>query len=142
MEAIKTITLNERPIDLSVLYHRIKELEQAVLGLMVKKLVLKIRTQEGVEIIPQDQIIRCQSDNNYTIIVKSDGSRICVSKTLKHIQSQLSSDSFVRVHASHLVCIDEVRRISTSQGKTLILSNGDRIPVSRSYHSSVEEIFS
>lgn len=142
MEAIKTLTIKERPLDLSVLYHRIKELEERITQWSQSGHTLKVKTSEGLDIIPFEDLIRCQSDGNYTHLYLKEGRKICVSKTLKYIQGLLPQKEFLRIHASHLVSIAEVRRILNSHGRTVVLSNGDSLPVSRTYHQDVEVVFS
>ena len=141
MEAVKTININEIPIDLKVLYHRMRQLEEKIESIANQSPTLKVRTQQGTKLIPQEEIIRCHASNNYTIIIHKDGSKTCVSKTLKIIQEQLCQNRFIRVHASHLVAAHEVRMILNKNPRSIMLSNGDQIPVSRSYQSDVEAVF-
>ena len=147
MEDIIQLPIQVKPLDINILYHKIKELEASIKSLTKKKETLNVFTLEGVEVIPVGEIIRCEADNNYTNIFLENGNRLCVSKTLKFIQDQLPSDLFLRVHSSHLVNIEVVRKIckvrgkGQGQGQGLILSDLTLIPVSRKYAARLREVF-
>lgn len=89
-------------------------------------------TMEGLQMIKTDQIISCQSDSNYTVLMLKDKQRIIVSRTLKEIEELLEPFSFIRVHHSHLVNINEIHKYVKGEGGYLIMSNGATIDVSRS----------
>ena len=90
---------------------------------------LIIKSHDGYEIIPLDEIIRCAAEGNYSKIYKSDGQHTLVSKTLKEIEKELPDHLFVRVHQSHIIALCEIRRIG-SENK-IELTGRSRIPLSR-----------
>ncbi len=55
-----------------------------------------------------------------------------VSRTLKEIEEMLEDHSFVRVHRSYLVNINEIEKYVKGEGGYLVMSNGSSIDVSRS----------
>ena len=69
--------------------------------LVVRKISLS--TADKIHLIDVDDIIRCESDNYYTIIFFKDGTSLMVSKTLKEMDQKLEEYDFVRTHKSHLV---------------------------------------
>ncbi len=75
-------------------------------------------------------IVRCQSDGNYTRFFIKNDKPILVAKTLKEFDNMLSSKKFIRVHQSHLVNRLHIRSFQVS-ANLLVLSNGDEIPISR-----------
>ena len=91
--------------------------------LVVRKISLS--TADKIHLINVDDIIRCESDNYYTIIFFKDGTSLMVSKTLKEIDQKLEEYDFVRTHKSHLVnmrCIknfikDEMMVVMTDDTK-------------------------
>lgn len=93
---------------------------------------IPISSLNGVELIEVDQIIRCESDGNYTTIVLHQR-KITVSKTLKEIEKQLVDfPFFFRLHNSHLVNLNQVVKYIRGEGGSVILSNQEEIGVSRS----------
>ncbi len=92
---------------------------------------LSIGTMDGIEWIAISDIIRCQSDSNYTVVYTEKG-KITASKTLKEIENQLAEHSFFRIHNSHLVNLNRIKRYIKGVGGSIILENGDEVPVSKS----------
>jgi two-component system LytT family response regulator len=92
---------------------------------------------ERVEFVPEDQILRCQSDNNYTHVYLLGGRRLLISKTLREFQDLLSEARFLRVHQSHLVNIDAIRSLVRRDGGYLELSDGTQVPVSQNRRNEV-----
>ena len=90
---------------------------------------ITLKDQSGFDIIPYDEIIRCEADGNYTHVHTIHGRQITTSKALKHIENQLPSKLFIRIHQSHLVSRSAVRRIDGA--KFVLLADGTQLPFSR-----------
>lgn len=93
---------------------------------------IALPTMEGLQLLPVDAIISCASSSNYTILSLKDNQRLIVSRTLKEIEEMLSDYSFLRVHHSHLVNLNETRKYIRGEGGQLIMSDGSSVDVSRS----------
>ncbi|HWK02677.1 MAG TPA: response regulator [Puia sp.] len=93
---------------------------------------IAIPTMEGLRMITVDTIISCSSDSNYTILMLKDGQKIIASRTLKEIEELLEDHSFLRVHHSHLVNLNEISRYVKGEGGYLVMTNETSIDVSRS----------
>lgn len=91
---------------------------------------ISLYTQDKIIIVNTDEIIRCQSDNNYTTFYLKDASKILVSKTLKYYADLLKNNGFIRVHQSHLINKLEIKEYIKSDGGYIILNNNTNIPVS------------
>ena len=89
-------------------------------------------TMEGLQMVSVDNILRCESDSNYTIIFLKDKQKLVVSRTLKEIEEMLEDYPFVRVHHSYLVNLNEINRYVKGEGGYLVMSDGTTIDVSRS----------
>jgi len=89
-------------------------------------------TSDGLEIVDTNTISRCQSDNNYTNVYMQNNNKLFLSKTLKEVEMMLESSKFLRVHQSHLVNIDYVKKFVKSDGGYLQMKNGEQISVSKS----------
>lgn len=78
-----------------------------------------------------NEIIRCESANSYTFFYLINGDRILVSRPIKEYTDLLKAIGFLRTHQSHLVNSIFVKSWIKEDGGILLLTNGDRIPVSR-----------
>ena len=99
-----------------------------VLNSNSKKIVLK--TTSSVHIVNITDIIRCESEKNYTHFFTIDQEKITVSKTLKEFNELLMDYSFYRVHQSHLVNMAHVRRYDKQDGGHLVMDDNSTVPVS------------
>ncbi|HET6769135.1 MAG TPA: response regulator [Chitinophagaceae bacterium] len=88
-------------------------------------------TMEGLQMIPVDSIISCESDSNYTILLLKNNKKIVVSRTLKEIEELLEEHSFVRVHRCYLANLNEVEKYVKGEGGYLVMSDGTTIDVAR-----------
>jgi two-component system LytT family response regulator len=89
-------------------------------------------SMEGLQMVPVEAIISCESDSNYTIVLLKDKQRFVVSRTLKEIEEMLTDYPFVRVHHSFLVNLNEVSKYVKGEGGYLVMSDGSTVDVSRS----------
>lgn len=96
-----------------------------------KKIGLPV--QGGVQYFPLDEIIRLQSQSNYTTFYLNQNRELLISKTLKEYDELLSDQGFVRVHQSHLINIDHISQYQKSDGGYVILSDGSNVPLSKNY---------
>lgn len=87
---------------------------------------------EGMQMVLIDSILYCQSDDNYTEIVLKSNKKLVVSRTLKEVEEMLEDHSFIRVHRSYLVSINEIEKYIKGEGGYLVMSNGATIDVARS----------
>ena len=93
-----------------------------------KKIVLK--TTGKAHIIPVQDIVRCESDSNYTRFCFKNEKELLVSTTLKEYDELLSGCGFYRVHQSHLVNLSYVVSYEYGKGGYVILKDQTSIPVS------------
>lgn len=93
-----------------------------------KRIVLK--TQENIYVIYLKDVIRCQSEKNYTYFYFTNRDRIIVSKTLKEFDDLLSEFKFMRVHRSHLINLKYIDRFEKNDGGMIIMTDGTKVEVS------------
>ena len=93
---------------------------------------ISLSTFEGLEIIEVNDIIRCQSDSNYSEIMLDGGRKIIVSRTLKEVEEMLRDYPFFRVHHSHLVNLRHVRKYLRGDGGLVVMSDQSQVNVARS----------
>lgn len=92
-----------------------------------KKIVLK--DTEAVYLISLKDIIRCESEANYTKFYLTDGRKLTISKTLKEYDQLFENQSFFRAHQSHLINLLHFDRYEKKEGGTAHLKDGSIIPV-------------
>ncbi|MBE2280801.1 MAG: response regulator transcription factor [Ignavibacteriaceae bacterium] len=90
-----------------------------------------IPTSHGFTVVHLDDILRFEAEGSYVNVVTLDGRKVIVSKTLKEFEDQLPDSRFFRVHKSHLVNLKFVKEFSHIDGGFIILTNGEKIEVSR-----------
>ncbi|MBA2562285.1 MAG: response regulator transcription factor [Chitinophagaceae bacterium] len=94
---------------------------------------LAVPTSEGFELVPADQLLRCEADDNYTHLYLKNKNKIIACRTLKEVEEQLQDfNFFIRVHHSHIVNLNEVTKYVRGEGGYLVLSDGASVNVSRS----------
>ena len=103
---------------------------------------IAIPTADGFELIPAEQLVRCEADDNYTHIFLKDKKKITACRTLKEMEEQLQSfSSFLRVHHSYLVNLNEVTKYIRGEGGYLVMSDGSTVNVSRSRKEALLKLF-
>ena len=66
--------------------------------------------QNGVTFAEINNVIYCESDNNYTRIHTIDGNVYTVAKTLGDIQEVLEERNFLRIHRQYLINLDHIKK--------------------------------
>lgn len=111
-------------------FHLLREQIQQNANSLTK---IAMPTAEGFELIPASEVVRCEAENNYTILFLKNKNKIIACRTLKDIEEQLLGfSSFIRVHNSYLVNLNEVTRYIRGEGGYLVMSDGTTVSVSRS----------
>ncbi|HBK71504.1 MAG TPA: DNA-binding response regulator [Flavobacteriaceae bacterium] len=90
---------------------------------------IAIPTVDGLTFVKVVDIIRCQSDINYTHLFLVGNKKITVAKTLKHFDSLLEQYNFFRTHNSHLINLAFVEKYIKGKGGYILLSDGTHIEV-------------
>lgn len=136
-----------KPVDREELKKAVEKAEQRIqipMAQQLEVLMQKIRqplnpvskialpTMEGLQMISIETIINCESDDNYTRIILKGGKKLLVTRSLKEIEESLEQHSFLRVHRSYLVNLNEIEKYIKGEGGYLIMSDGSSVDVSRS----------
>jgi two-component system LytT family response regulator len=86
---------------------------------------------DGLVFINLTDIIRCDSDGNYTFFILTNGKKIIVSRTLGEYEQMFADDNFFRVHRSHLINLEHVKKYIKGEGGYVIMSDNSQVEVSR-----------
>lgn len=103
-----------------------------------KKLVL--RTVESLFIVDVDSIMRCQSENNYTMFYLDDSRKIVTSRTLKDHEEALTYPYFMRCHRSHMINLNFVDRFDKNDGGKIVMKDDAEVPLSRKFREKFFEL--
>lgn len=104
-----------------------------------RKIIL--RTMENIYLLDVQDIIHCESDGSYTIFDTMEEGRITVSKSIKGYDDLLSGSGFLRVHRSHLINLNHVRRFSRQDGGMVVMKKGIEVPASTRGRERLMELF-
>lgn len=91
---------------------------------------LALHTQDKIHIVNIQDILRCESNVNYTEFYFTNSKKLLVTRTLKDFDELLSDQGFYRVHQSHLVNTRYIKEFVKTDGGYLMMNDGASIPVS------------
>ncbi|MEM1322809.1 MAG: LytTR family DNA-binding domain-containing protein [Bacteroidota bacterium] len=91
---------------------------------------ITLPTLTGFKVVNTNEIIRLESNGNYTLVHCMDGSSTLVSKPLKVYEKALPIASFCRIHHSHIVNIYCIKEYIRGRGGQVILQDGSTLSVS------------
>ena len=112
------------PQQLEILLQKIKQPSSPV-----NKIALP--TMEGLQMIPVDTIVSCESDDNYTMLKLKTSKKLIVTRSLKEMEEVLEQHSFIRVHRFYLINLNEIEKYIKGDGGYLVMSDGTSIDVAR-----------
>ncbi len=101
---------------------------------------LALHTLEKIHVTEIADIVRCESNGNYTTFYFKSGQKLLVTKTLKEYDQMLSEHQFARVHQSHLINTHQIKEFVKIDGGYLVMRDGSKIPVSTRKKSSVMKL--
>ena len=94
----------------------------------VKRIAL--HSLEKIHIVEVEDVIRCESNGNYTFFYLKTEEQILVTKTLKEFDELLSPFDFLRVHQSHLINMNQIKEFNKTDGGFIVTKDGVQVPVS------------
>ena len=100
-----------------------------------RRIVLK--DISNIHYVKVSEILYCEAKGNYTQFYIEDEKPILVSKILKEYEQLLEPLGFIRTHNSYLLNPHKVKKYDKEDGGSLILENGDAVPLSQRRKESV-----
>lgn len=107
-----------------------------------KEKKLAIHDNNGLTFVNLRDIVRCDSDGNYTHFYISDGRTIMASKTLGEYEHLLEGEDFYRIHRSHLINLRHIKKYLKGDGGSVMMSDGSIVEVSRRKKAAFLELMS
>lgn len=103
---------------------------------------IALNTADGMMFIKPDQIIRCESQSNYTKIYLTTQQKVTIAKTLKDVEETLQEYHFYRIHNSHLINLQHIEKFVKADGGYVLMTDGEHITVARNRKDGFIEQFS
>ncbi len=102
---------------------------------------MALPTQEGLVFVRINEILRCESSGNYTTIYLVNKMQYLVSRTLKEFEKLLDGLNFFRVHHSHLINLEHIKRYVKGEGGYVIMADDSMVEVARSRKADFLQAF-
>ena len=117
----KKSNLSTRQYD--ILFHNLKNIDGS------HKIALP--TMTGLDFVAVSDIVRCESEANYTTFYLISKNKLVVSRTLKEYEEMLEQYGFFRVHNQHLINLSHIRKYIRGDGGIVTMTDGSQVDVSR-----------
>lgn len=93
---------------------------------------IMINTNEGAIFIKVGDIVKLESESNYTILYLEQNKKIIASKTLSVFEEMLEALNFLRVHRSFVINLTKVKTIENNNGNYAVkMSDQSMVEISR-----------
>lgn len=93
---------------------------------------IMINTNEGAIFIKVGDIIKLESESNYTIFYTENQKKIIASKTLSVFEEILEPLNFSRVHRSFLINLTRIKTIQQDNGNyAAVMTDGSKVEIAR-----------
>lgn len=98
-----------------------------------------LKTREGLRKVPLRELVMVESFNHDRVCSLTDGSRLVTSDTLALLMERLSGDPrFFSPHRAYIINLEHIIALNAAD---VLLSNGQRVPVSRSSFSALKKAY-
>ncbi len=101
---------------------------------------ISLATADGIHLHYVKNIVRCASDGNYATVHFDDKSKLLVAKTLKDLEALLAPYPFERIHKSHLINLDHLKRYYNRFSGEVEMSDGAILPVAQRKKTQLLEL--
>lgn len=101
---------------------------------------IALSNSDGIHLLDISDIIRCESDDNYTKFFIKNRKPILISKTLKEYEELLTEHDFVRIHQSHLINLSYVKSYVKKDNGFVLMVDDSQLPISQRKREQLQEI--
>ncbi|MFC2134288.1 LytR/AlgR family response regulator transcription factor [Bacteroidota bacterium] len=100
-----------------------------------------VKSNQKISIISVDDLQYIEAQDDYVMLHSSKG-KMLKQKTMKYFESHLNPKDFVRIHRSYIARIDFIKQIELFEKESykVILTNGDKLPVSKNGYTKLKEL--
>ncbi|MDP4209390.1 MAG: LytTR family transcriptional regulator DNA-binding domain-containing protein [Bacteroidota bacterium] len=102
---------------------------------------LVVKTGSKIKVIPIDQIIYIESQDDYVMIYTAEG-KFLKQQTMKYLEQHLNPSKFIRTHRSYIVNIDTIKQLELYEKSSYLatLSNGTKLKISDSGYKALKGV--
>lgn len=101
---------------------------------------IALSTSDGIHLFEISDIIRCESEDNYTKFYIKNNKPILISKTLKEYEELLAEQGFERIHQSHLINLAYLKSYIKKDGGYVVMADNSNLPVSQRKKDRLQEL--
>ncbi len=101
---------------------------------------IALSNSDGIHLLDICDIMRCESDDNYTKFFVKNRKPILISKTLKEYEELLTEHDFVRIHQSHLINLAYVKSYVKKDNGYVMMTDESQLPISQRKREQLQEI--
>ncbi|GEP50584.1 sensory transduction protein LytT [Flavobacterium noncentrifugens] len=101
---------------------------------------IALSTSEGIHLFEISDIIRCESQDNYTKFYIKNHKPLLISKTLKEYEELLSEHGFERIHQSHLINLAFLKSYIKTDGGYVVMADNANLPISQRKKERLQEL--
>jgi two-component system LytT family response regulator len=118
----------EKTHDKDFIEEKLKILKESLID-RPKRILLP--TIDGIGVFNVSDIIRCEADNNYSIVYFNNKQKLVLSKPLQYLDKMLIELDFVRTHSKHLVNLRYVKKFGNGRKSFVQLTDNTELPISQ-----------
>lgn len=92
---------------------------------------ITLQTGDGLLFLKLDEILYLKADGSYTHFYLENNEKITVSKRLQEYEKLLELGSFMRIHRSHMINLEHIKKITKEDGGGVLMCNGELLSISQ-----------
>jgi two-component system LytT family response regulator len=135
-----------KPIDIEMLRKAVEKARKRIVGSISQRVAqlaenmkensfkntrLAIPSTDGLVFVAVSEIIYCEASGNYTNIYLEENRKFLVSRTLKEYEELLVDQDFFRIHNSHLINLNAIKKYIRGDGGQVVMKNDKTLDVSK-----------
>ena len=101
---------------------------------------IALSTADGIHLFEISDIIRCESQDNYTQFFIKNHKPLLISKTLKEYEELLMEHGFERIHQSHLINLSYLKSYIKTDGGYVIMGDNAKLPIAQRKKERLQEL--
>jgi two-component system LytT family response regulator len=101
---------------------------------------IALSTADGIHLFEISDIIRCESEDNYTKFYIKNNKPVLISKTLKEYEDLLTEHGFERIHQSHLINLSYLKSYIKKDGGYVVMADNSNLPISQRKKERLQEL--
>ena len=129
----KTITPNNNFAHIDLLLENIRKKVDKF-----KRIALS--TSDGIHLFEVSDIIRLESQDNYTKFYIKNNKPVLIAKTLKEYEDMLGEQGFERIHQSHLINLAYLKSYIKKDGGYAVMADNSNLPISQRKKERLQEL--